>query len=773
MSPTAGAQPARAMFASPIARPGFDETSSRGRGTNPRPQPNQTFPRFPHALKHSAGKCLILESRLSGSRWTSTGPRGRRSRSPTEVAGRQERNEMKRIASIIVMAIVLCAFVAQAEVRMPSVFSDNMVLQRGKPVPIWGWANPGEQVTVEFAGQKKTATANKVGDWLIRLDPMKASTESRRLSVREGSDVTSEIRFANVVVGEVWLCSGQSNMDYEVAGGRRGKRSLLAKFDSEADYPAIRHLTVPEKSAALAQDDLATGAAWQVFSPTTVEKFSAVGYFFGRMLHEQTDVPIGLISSAVGGTKIDSWARAEELGKVDGCEEAVATVVERGEALKKGDFSMAKAMDAWAEKNDPGSAAKASWKAPAHDASGWKTISLPSRWGGTDVDELKPFNGIVWFRRAIDIPAGFAGKDLVVSLGRIDDRDTTFFNGVKIGAGLQYDARRIYKAPGKLVTAGKNVIAVRVWNGWGDGGVWGQPEELSFYPVGHEDQKISLAGDWRYKMGLPNNKMPPAPQTMGKKSRENLATGLYNGMIAPVMPYAIRGAIWYQGESNGDEGISYMHKTRALVEGWRKAWDQGDFPFYYVQLANFQNPGDNPEGGDGWARIRMAQLKALDIKNTGMAVAIELADAANPGDVHPENKKDVGERLALWALAKDYGKKITCSGPLYKSMTVKGHEAIIRFDSIGKGLMVGAKTGIEPVKEVKDGTLKRFAISGEDGQWRWADAKIKGESVVVSSREVAKPVAVRYAYTMNPDGCNLYNKAGLPASPFTTDDHWK
>jgi sialate O-acetylesterase len=284
--------------------------------------------------------------------------------------------------------------------------------------------------------------------------------------------------------------------------------------------------------------------------------------------------------------------------------------------------------------------------------------------------------------------------------------------------------------------------------------------------------------------------MPTLPShPLDKGSRPTM---LFNPKINPLVPYAMRGAIWYQGEYNGGEGISYLHKTRALVEGWRKVWGQKatkngapgrDFPFYWVQLANYKNPGDKPEGGDGWARIRMAQMKALEIKNTGMAVAIELADEANPGDIHPKNKKDVGERLALWALAKDYpstklrtggkGSEITYSGPLYKGMTVKGSEAIISFEHVGKGLMVGEKTGIEPVQEVKHGALKRFAISGEDGKWHWADAKIKGKTVVVSSDEVAEPVAVRYAYTMNPDGCNLYNKAGLPASPFTTDDHWK
>ena len=671
------------------------------------------------------------------------------------------------------LIMMLCAGAAQAELSMPTVFSDNMVLQRGKPVPIWGSADPDGSVSVSFAGQTKTTAADKSGQWLIRLDPLTSSAKGQKLSVTStGKPGAENLAFTNVLVGDVWLCSGQSNMDYEVAGGRRGKRNLLEKFDAEANYPAIRHFAVPEKSAVTELDDTAK-TTWAVCSPATVSQFSAVGYFYGRMIHRQTDVPIGLISSAVGGTKIESWARAGELGKVDGCEEAVARVVERGKMIKDGTFTMEKAMDIWAAKNDLGSAAKGSWGALAHDDSDWKTVPVPTRWSGTEVAELKPFNGIVWLRRAVEIPARFAGKDLVVSVGKVDDRETTFFNGVRIGGSVQYDDRRIYTAPGKLVKAGKNVVAVRVWNGWGDGGIWGSPKEMSVYPVGHEEEKISLAGDWLFKRGLPANKMTTAPMRMGVKSRENLATGLYNGMIAPVAPFAIRGAIWYQGESNGGEGRAYTHKMRALIEGWRAAWGQGAFPFYFVQLANFEDAGEHPEGGDGWARMRMAQLKALEIENTGMAVAIDLADTSNPRDVHPENKKDVGERLALWALANDYGKKITYSGPLYKGMSIKGGEAIISFDHVGEGLMVGGeKTGIEPVKSVQDGTLKRFAISGEDRKWHWADTRIEGETVVVSSPEVTKPVAVRYAYTRNPDGCNLYNKAGLPASPFTTDKHW-
>ena len=427
------------------------------------------------------------------------------------------------------LIMMLCAGAVQAELSMPTVFSDNMVLQRGKPVPIWGSADPDGSVSVSFAGQTKTTAADKSGQWQIRLDPMTSSAKGQKLSVSsKGKPGTGTLTFANVLVGDVWLCSGQSNMDYEVAGGRRGKRTLLKKFDAEANYPAIRHFAVPEKSAVTELDDMAK-TTWAVCSPATVSQFTAVGYFYGRMIHRQTDVPIGLISSAVGGTKIEAWARAGELGKVDGCEEAVAKVVERGKMVKSGTFTMEYAMDIWAAKNDPGSAAKGNWGALSHDDSDWKTVPVPTRWSGTEVAELKPFNGIVWLRRAVEIPARFAGKDLVVSVAKVDDRETTFFNGVRIGASVQYDDRRIYNAPGKLVKAGKNVVAVRVWNGWGDGGIWGSPKEMSVYPVGHEEEKISLAGDWLFKRGLPSNKMTTAPMRMGSNRGRTWRPGSTTG----------------------------------------------------------------------------------------------------------------------------------------------------------------------------------------------------------------------------------------------------
>jgi sialate O-acetylesterase len=537
---------------------------------------------------------------------------------------------MKHILSVALL-VVFCACAAQAEVTVSKMFGDHMVLQRDIEVPVWGWADPGEEVTVEFGGQKKSTLANNAGKWMVRLAPMDASSKGRSLTVTSSTG-KKNVAVNDVLVGEVWVCSGQSNMSF----GMGSCTSILKQAIDTANFPLIRHIAVSGHFSAKKAKDLPAGSTWKVCTPKTVSGFTAVGFFFGRKVFLETGLPVGLIHSSVGGTQIEPWTPAE----------------------------------------------------------------------------------------------GFA---LVPELEGL--RKQT------VGAEETY-RKRMSEA----------VVNVRKWTA--------------------DTEKALKTGGELYMPILPSH-----PLNKGSKP-----TMLFNPKINPLVPYAMRGAIWYQGEYNGGEGISYLHKTRALVEGWRTVWGQKeakkggpgrDFPFYWVQLANYQNPSDKPAGGDGWARIRMAQTEALEIKNTGMAVAIELADAANPNDIHPKNKKDVGERLALWALAKDYGKKITCSGPLYSGMKTDGNKAIISFDYVGKGLMVGEKTGIEPVKEVKNGALKRFAISGADGTWHWADAKIAGNTVVVSSKDVAKPVAVRYAYTMNPDGCNLYNKAGLPASPFTTDNHWK
>ena len=519
-----------------------------------------------------------------------------------------------RLALSVFLAV---ATLACAEPRLPKVLSDNMVLQRGIALPVWGWAEPGEKVTVAFAGQNKIATADAEGKWMLRLDPTEASGEPRDMTITGAAD-NSKTTIRNILVGDVWICSGQSNMEWSLHGARNGKEEAAA-----ADHPLIRLFDVRGHIKTPAAQDDAPGQ-WRLCSPSTVGGFSAVGYFFGRRLHAETGVPIGLIGSNWGGTAIEPWVPPAGFGNVAELSEVSKHLRETDPRTAEGKAGYMKYLDTMQ-----------AWMADAE----------------------------------------------------------------------------------KALEQGKHP-------------------------------------------SLP----PKTPSPLGKH-RE--ATGIYNGMVHPLVPFGLKGAIWYQGESNGGEGITYYHKMKALITGWRTVWGQGDFPFYFVQLANFQQPNDNPAGGDGWAKLREAQCKTLEIPQTGMAVIIDIGEAR---DIHPKNKQDVGSRLAQWALHQAYGKKdLVPSGPLFREQKIEGGKIRISFDHVGSGLIVGAKDGLEPVKEVADGKLARFAVAGEDRKWHWAEALIEGESVVVGCEAVPTPVAVRYAYSMNPEGANLYNKEGLPASPFRTD----
>ena len=463
----------------------------------------------------------------------------------------------------------------RAEVTLPSIISDGMVLQQQVATPIWGWADPGERVTVSINQQSKSVAADAGGKWMVKLDPMEANAEGTKLKI-QGSN-TVEVK--QVLVGEVWICSGQSNMEWSVANSLNAKEEIAG-----ADHPMIHLFNVPGHTTSDKPKDKCPGQ-WEVCSPQSVRGFSAVGYFFGRRLSQELKVPIGLVGSNWGGTRIEPW------------------------------------------------------------------VSLD---GFRSVPELS--------KQAADV-------------------EKLWSEGGKVGSGTP--------------------------------------------------------------------------------------SAIYNAMIHPLAPYAMRGGIWYQGESNGNEGISYHHKKTALINGWRKLFNP-DLAFYWVQLADFRTSNEKPEGGDGWAKLRDAQRTSLNIDNTGMAV---IHDIGNAKDIHPRNKQDVGWRLSQWALHQNYGRDdLVPAGPLYKSQKIEDDTIRLSFDHVGKGLMVGKKNGLEPAQEDENGTLGRFAISGADKVWHWADAVIDGNTVVVSSKEVSKPVAVRYGYTMNPRGANLYNKEGIPASPFRTDN---
>lgn len=624
--------------------------------------------------------------------------------------------------------------------QLATPFGDHMVLQRGMPVPVWGWAEPGDTVTVEFAGQKKSATADAAGKWRVNLDPLETSAESRELAV-SSANRKSQIenrKFTDVLVGEVWLCGGQSNMERQL--GLRSGQQPIVNWEAEvaaATRPLIRQLYVTQ-SRALAPQETVT-ASWSVCSPDTVVDFTAVGYFFARDLHAALGVPVGIIHSSWGGTPAEAWTTAEGLA---GFPEFAPTLELLRESASNADENrrrFAEKLEAWFRANDPASNDPA-WRVPGLDTSDWKPIKVPALW---EAEGFGDFDGIAWYRREFDVPAAWGGKDLELKLGAVDDIDTTWVNGVEVGGISGYNLPRDYRVPASILKPAGNVIAVRVLDTGGGGGLWEPRGPVQIAPAGGSGEPVSLKGIWllRFSAPLASGNRPPADVNQNPSA----PTVLNNAMIAPLAPYAIRGATFYQGEANADRAHQYRTLLPAMIADWRRMWGQGDFPFLFVQIAPWKGMG--PE-------IREAQLIAWqNTPNTAMAVTIDVGDAE---DIHPANKEPVGARLALGARAVAYNEPIEFSGPVYNSLRVDGARAVLSFTHLGGGLVAPG------------GELLGFTIAGTDGVFHPATAAIEGDTVVAVSPEVASPAAVRYAWANVPVG-NLFNRAGLPASPFRTD----
>jgi sialate O-acetylesterase len=620
-------------------------------------------------------------------------------------------------------------------------FSDHMVLQRGVKVPVWGWTHPGSKVTVRFGDQTKTAIAEPDGKWMIHLDRLKESDQPRILAVT-GTDGTQPVTVQDVLVGDVWLCSGQSNMEMGI-GACNATNDIAS-----ANFPQIRLLTVPRRVAG--SPVASVECRWLPCSPSNVMQglwggFSAAGFFFGRELNQQLHIPIGLIHSSWGGTLAEAWTSAEglqPLGDFDQQLEKEASSDKRPKADFDSDY------EAWAQKNDPGT--MQGWEKAAQSTDGWKTVQMPQPF---EKAGLPDYDGIVWFRRTFELPADWSGRPVKLGLGPIDDIDTTFVNGKKVGQMNRYDLNRVYTIPASVLKPGENVIAVRVLDTGGTGGMTGTAEQQFLKPAHGDGATVSLSGEWQMRDSVPFSKLP-APPTVQDANNPNVVTVLYNGMIAPLLPFAIKGAIWYQGESNAGRAAQYRRLLPAMIADWRHRFGVGDFPFYIVQLAAFQQTHAEPRENE-WAELREAQaITAQSISHSGLAVAIDIGEA---NDIHPKNKAEVGRRLALSALAKTYGKKIEFSGPWFSSMKVDGDAVRLSFDHVDGGLIA------------KGGDLKGFSVAGEDRKFVWGTARIEGKQVVVSTPGINKPVAVRYAWDENPV-CNLFNQSGLPAVPFRTDD---
>lgn len=650
------------------------------------------------------------------------------------------------MAYVGTMLVLLSATWAAAELKLPAVIGDNMVLQRDVPIPIWGWAEKGQTVTVTFAGQSATATAGEDGKWMVRLPAQKANDQPQTMTIQAG-DVTRTL--GNILIGEVWLASGQSNMEMSVVASNNAEQEIAA-----ANHPTLRLFTVTKEASPLPKDDV-TGS-WAECTPQTVPGFSAAAYFFGLELLDNLKVPVGLINSSWGGTPIEGWCNPAAFAAVGRDQEFQRAVQLADLARQNLPLAMRKYLKDLIEwekitncydyHND---GFDLGWANPGNDPKQWQDAK-----DHLSLDSI----GAFWFRRTVEIPPEWVGKELVLELGVIDDYDTAYVNGLEVGRTgkevLQYWMHpRVYRVPEHCTTPGKNVIAVRVFNNY----LIGQfPGSGKLYPAQQGDKAISLDGGWRYRVERTQNMREtaaPKPIPPTASMHPGLPCVLYNGMIQPLAPYALRGAIWYQGEANAGAAAAYQKMLPAMIQAWRDAWGEKDLAFGIVQLANFMKRDLEPTD-PGWAQLREAQTMTLSVPNTGLAVAIDIGDEA---DIHPKNKQDVGKRLAFWARAKIYGQDVPYSGPMYKDMKAEGNKIRISFDHVNGGLV-----------SKDDKPLEGFAVAGKDGKFVWADAKIDGETVLVWSDKVAEPAAVRYAWANNP-ACNLYNKANLPAVPFRTD----
>jgi len=641
---------------------------------------------------------------------------------------------MKFITFFFSIILFLCSSqYLKAAVSVADIFSSNMVLQRHIDLKIWGLADPEESLTLSFNGQNLHTKADNSGKWELTLKPMSAGGPFE-MTVQGNNKLV----LSNILIGDVWICSGQSNMAWSVKNSKNAAIEI-----KNADYTNIRLFSVPNQISSTPITTIPY-AKWLVCSPETIKEFSAVGYFFGRNIHLEENVPVGLINTTWGGTCVETWTSRESLIKLPNYENFAKRIdtfnIEKEKDKKRN--KLRKTLRVFPEEEI---GIEEKWMSLETDRSNWSSMQLPSIWEEQGYDDL---DGIVWFSRDIDLNINENKDKIELHLGIIDDSDIVWVNGIKVGeTNWGFTKKRIYQVPKESIKSGINNITIRVNDRRNKGGFISQSNEF-FMTLG--EQNISLKGTWKFKVDQVYDNFEISPN--------ELPSLLFNAMIHPLIPYGIKGVIWCQGENNAPRGKEYAITFPNMINNWRQDWKQGDFPFLYVQLANFGAPNDAPSNSN-WAELRESQTKTLAQKNTGMALAIDLGEAF---DIHPKNKQDVGKRLALAAQKISYNKNIVHSGPQYKSLKIEDDKAIISFDYVGSGL---------EVKGTSD-QLKEFEIAGDNQRFYKASAKIEGDHVIVWSDKVNNPVAVRFAWANNPAEFNLYNKEGLPAVPFRTDN-WK
>jgi sialate O-acetylesterase len=667
---------------------------------------------------------------------------------------------MKAATSLMLLFLIAAGCgKRQTMLEMPSLIGDNMLLQQKTNVLIWGRAAPGMKISVRTDWNASgSAKADREGNWEVHLLTPEAGGP-HTISIK-GRDTSLIIK--NVLIGEVWFCSGQSNMEMPLAGWPPVDTIMhSASAIAGAAMPEIRLFNLGRKVSVVPLSDCS--GQWEVCSPESVKAFSATAYFFGRRLFDQLNIPVGLIESAWGGTPVESWISSDVLDKAGEFTAEISALRESSPLLNE--------YQSWLNThraiyvNPPGND---QWKdlelgddnirLPEYNDVNWPEINLPGQFERIIGD----FDGVVWFRKKINIPANMAGKDLVLSLGPIDDMDWTYFNGKLVGlhneAGY-WQLPRNYEIMGEDVKEGQVTIAVKVLDTQGGGGIWGQPGSMKIFVKGNEGSAITLDGDWKFqplaelagdrffvfdpeKNEFMTEKRPlmPGPYT---------PSTLYNGMVNPVLKYKVKGAIWYQGEANVGRAEQYSRIFPLMINNWRNAWNSGIYPFYFVQIAPYvYSDADSTES----AFLRESQTETLKLPNTGMALTLDIATVLN---IHPPYKKEVGERLANLALVNDYGMEFPLYGPIFKSSEVDGNQIRIKFENADSGLVL------------KNKELTEFEIAGKDGKYVRANARIANDEVVVFSPRVKNPVSVRYCWR-NGSEASLFNGIGLPAFQFRT-----
>ncbi|CAD0008980.1 sialate O-acetylesterase [Flavobacterium chungangense] len=633
---------------------------------------------------------------------------------------------------IIRLTILFLSFAANSQIKLPRLISDGMILQRDSKVKIWGWAAANEKIELNFNSKiYKTITAED-GTWTIILPPQKVGGPYEMTF-----SASNIITLKNILFGDVWICSGQSNMELPMERVKDKYSHVIAS----ADNSAIRQFLVPDQYDFEKENTDFSSGGWISVTPINILQFSAVGYFFAREIYEKYKIPIGLINAALGGSPAESWINEEGIKKFPEYYQEYQRFKDKN-LISQIESNDKKSNNEWYQllnKTDEG--LKNKWSNTELNDSDWNTMHVPGYWADNGLPNT---NGAVWFRKEFKIQK-VKENSVKLILGRIVDADSVFVNGHFVGTTSYLYPPRKYSFNSNILKEGKNEIAIRIINNSGKGGFVMDKQ----YQLVNGNDSLNLSGIWKYKLGT---KMLPLPSQTFIRWKP---VGLYNAMIAPLKNYAIKGVLWYQGESSTKKPVEYSALMETLITNWRAEWKQGNFPFIYVQLANYMEPKSEPVESN-WAELRQQQKNTLSVPNTAMAVTIDLGEW---NDIHPLNKYDVGKRLALQARKMVYGeKKLVSSGPLFKSMKREQNKLVLSFSDIGTGLI--AKN---------NAILKGFSIAGADGKFVWANAKIINNKIMVWSDSIAVPVKVRYAWADNPSEANLYNKQNLPASPFESN----